>query len=608
MPLLPGSDLSSVLEQYWGYNTFRPHQRDAMSAVLDARDSLVVLPTGGGKSLCFQAPALLRGGMALVVSPLISLMKDQVDTLASNGVPAAYYNSAQGADEKNAVAHGIRDGRYKLLYVAPERLVGDGNERFLSLIAAREVSFIAIDEAHCISQWGHDFRPEYRQLRQMKSRLPKVSVHAFTATATARVRRDIVSELELANPVEIVGSFDRPNLVYRVVPRATLKKQLLDIIERHRGEAGIIYCTSRKDVDALSAWLRENGYRTRPYHAGLDDATRHANQDAFLNEEVDLIVATVAFGMGIDRSDVRFVIHAGAPQSLEHYQQESGRAGRDGLEAECVLVYSAADFLKWRVMLERNGELSDERRALLRDIERYAARVGCRHRHIVGYFGEHYDRDRCGACDYCLGELEPLPDSVTLARKVLSAVARVGQRFGTAHVTNVLRGSDAEGIRARGHDTLSTFGLLKDATTDEVRGYIDQLLAHGLLQQTDDAYPVLQLTATGAALLKDAATMPDLSLARQRRPVKGVSSKATRDDGSWDGVDRSLFERLRAMRIRLARARGVPPYVIFHDTTLRDLARRKPRSIEELHAVYGMGARKIELLGSAVLETINGSV
>ena len=603
----PRDALAGVLEQYWGYNTFRPHQREAMTAVLDSRDSVVVLPTGGGKSLCFQAPALLRDGMALVVSPLISLMKDQVDTLVSNGVSSAYYNSTLGADQKSAVANGIREGRYKLLYVAPERLVGEGSAAFLSLISSRPVSFVAIDEAHCISQWGHDFRPEYRQLRQLKQRLPSASLHAFTATATARVRGDIVSELGLTTPVEIVGSFDRPNLVYRVVPRANVKKQLLDVIERHRSESGIVYCTSRKDVDALSVWLVESGYRARPYHAGLDDATRHDNQDAFLNEEIDIIVATVAFGMGIDRSDVRFVIHAGAPQSLEHYQQESGRAGRDGLEAECVLVYSAADFLKWRVMLERNGEMSDERRALLRDIERYAARVGCRHRHIVGYFGERYDRDRCGACDYCLGELEPLPDSVTLARKVLSAVARVGQRFGTAHVTNVLRGSDAEAIRARGHDTLTTFGLLKDATTDEVRGYIDQLLAHGLLQQTEDAFPVLQLTSVGAALLKDAATMPDLSLARQRRPVKGAPAKSARDDGSWEGVDRSLFERLRAMRIRLARARGVPPYVIFHDTTLRDLARRKPRSVEELHAVYGMGARKIELLGSAVLETINGA-
>jgi ATP-dependent DNA helicase RecQ len=576
-----------------------------MAAVLDGRDSLVVLPTGGGKSLCFQAPALLRDGLALVVSPLISLMKDQVDTLVANGVPAACYNSTMSSTDRAAVASGIRDLRYRLLYVAPERLVGDGGEGFVSLVASRRVSFVAIDEAHCISQWGHDFRPEYRQLRQLRQRMPAASFHALTATATARVRRDIVSELGLQNALELVGSFDRPNLVYRVLPRANLKRQLLEVLERHRGDAGIVYCTSRREVDALAAWLVEQEYRARPYHAGLDDQRRHDNQDAFLNEDVDIIVATVAFGMGIDRSDVRFVVHAGAPQSLEHYQQESGRAGRDGLEAECVLVYSAADFLKWRVMLERNGELSDERRSLLRDMERYAARVGCRHRHIVGYFGQAYDRDRCSACDYCLGELEPAGDAVTLARKVLSAVARVGQRFGAAHVTNVLRGSDAEAVRTRGHDRLSTFGLLKEATTDEVRGYIDQLLAHGLLQQTDEAYPVLQLTQSGATLLKDPASFAELSLSRQRRPAAGTAlPRGVRDEGSWDGVDRPLFERLRRMRLQLARARGVPPYVIFHDTTLRDLARRKPRSQDELHAVYGMGARKIELLGSAVLDTI----
>ncbi len=606
---VPGTSdpLPGVLDQYWGYSTFRPHQRETMDAVVAGRDSLLVLPTGGGKSLCFQAPALVRDGLALVVSPLISLMKDQVDTLIANGVPAAYYNSTLSSDQKAATSAGIREGRYRLLYVAPERLVGDGGEAFVSFLASHGVSFVAIDEAHCISQWGHDFRPEYRQLRQLRQQLPAASLHAFTATATAHVRRDIVSELGLANPLELVGSFDRPNLVYRVLPRATVKHQLLDVIDRHRGEAGIIYCPSRKDVDALAAWLIESGHRARPYHAGLDDRERHANQDAFLNEDIDIVVATVAFGMGIDRSDVRFVIHAGAPQSLEHYQQESGRAGRDGLEAECVLVYSAADFLKWRVMLERNGELSEERRSLLRDMERYAARVGCRHRHIVGYFGQSYDRNRCGACDYCLGELEPITDPITVARKVLSAVARVGQRFGAAHVTNVLRGSDAEGVKARGHDTLSTFGLFRTATAEEVRGYIDQLLAHALLRQTDDDYPVLQLTSTGAALLKDAASLPDLTLSRQRQPAKGKSSRSFRDDASWDGVDRDLFERLRTMRSNMARARGVPPYVIFHDTTLRDLARRKPRSLEELHSVYGMGARKIELLGSAVLDAIRGA-
>jgi len=597
--------LPGILEKYWGYSSFRPLQLEAMEAVMAGRDSLLVLPTGGGKSLCFQAPAIARDGLAIVVSPLISLMKDQVDTLVGNGVSAAYYNSSMPSEARAEVTRGIRDGRYRMLYVAPERLVGDGGDGFLKMLESRPVSFIAVDEAHCISQWGHDFRTEYRQLARLRDRWPSVSMHAYTATATGRVRKDIISQLGLRDAAELVGSFDRPNLVYRVLARATLKAQILDVLERHRGQAGIIYCTSRKEVDSLSQWLNDTGWRSRPYHAGLADEERSRNQDAFLNEEVDLVVATVAFGMGIDRSDVRFVIHSGAPQSLEHYQQESGRAGRDGLEAECVLIASGADFLKWRVMLEKNGEMSDARRTLLRDMERYAASVGCRHKRLVGYFGESFTKDDCGACDYCLGELETLPDSVTIARKVLSCVARVGQRFGAAHVTNVLRGSDSEQVRSRGHHELSVFGLMKESSIDELRGYVDQLLAHGLLQQGGDEYPILQLTAEGLALLKDAASQPDLSLARQKRPEKGRLPKRARvETEGWDGVDRDLFERLRAMRMQVARKRGVPPYVIFHDTTLREIARTKPATIEDLRHVYGVGDRKAADLGELILSII----
>ena len=597
--------LLSVLERYWGYTSFRPLQQEAMDAVLAGRDSLVVLPTGGGKSLCFQAPALVRDGLAIVVSPLIAQMKDQVDTLVGNGVPAACYHSALEPSERARVIAGLREGRFRLLYVAPERLVGEGRDGFSALIGTMPLSFVAIDEAHCISQWGHDFRPEYRQLAQLRDRWPSISVHAFTATATSRVRRDIVTQLGLKNPAELIGSFDRPNLVYRVLPRNVLKKQLQDVLARHRNQAGIIYCQSRREVDALAAWLSGEGLRARPYHAGLDDDTRHRNQDAFLNEDVDVVVATVAFGMGIDRSDVRFVVHAGAPQSLEHYQQEAGRAGRDGLEAECVLIYSAGDFARWRAVLENNGEWTDARRQLMRDMERYASSVGCRHRRLIGYFGERYEKAECGACDYCLGEMEAVADPVTLARKILSGVARVDQRFGAAHVTNVLRGSASESVTARGHQTLSVFGLLKDATVDEVRAYIDQLIAWDLLRQTEDQFPVLKLTASGVTLMRDPGALPDLSLARQRKPEKGRAQKRTGvEAASWEGVDRELFDELRALRLNIARERGVPPYVVFHDTTLRELARVKPVTLDALRHIYGVGARKVEDLGETILDAI----
>ena len=578
-----------------------------MEAVLDGRDSLVVMPTGGGKSLCFQAPALVRPGLALVVSPLISLMKDQVDTLVGNGVPAGLFNSSLTPAEKSAVVESLRKGQYRLLYVSPERLVGEGSENFLSLVAGCGVSFIAVDEAHCISQWGHDFRPEYRQLARLRELLPGTSVHAYTATATARVRRDIATQLGLRDPLEIVGAFDRPNLLYRVLPRGGLKRQLLEILARHPKEGGIIYCTSRREVDALAAWLSGEGIPALPYHAGLGEAERSRHQDAFLSEQVNVIVATVAFGMGIDRSNVRFVVHAGAPRSIEHYQQESGRAGRDGLEAECVLIYSTADFMKWRVMLEGNGELNDASTTLLRQMERYAASVGCRHRHLAEYFGDCYSTDRCGACDFCLDELEPAATPTVLARQILSCVVRVGQRFGAMHVANVLRGHAGDQVVARGHDKLSTFGLLPQASVAEIRGYIQQLTALGLLRMTDDAYSVVALTARGLALLKDETSYPGLALARQRTPRKDSAGPRSRIEAeSWQDVDRALFERLRAVRLETARERGVPPYVIFHDATLREMARLRPTSIDALLAVTGVGARKADDLGEIFLSAIRG--
>ena len=576
-----------------------------MNAVLAGRDSVVVLPTGGGKSLCFQAPAAARDGLAVVVSPLISLMKDQVDGLVANGVPAGFYNSALGAADKTQVIDGLRRGRYRLLYVSPERLVGEGGEGFVALLSECGVQSVAVDEAHCISQWGHDFRPEYRQLRRLRERLPGVSMHAYTATATATVRRDIIDQLGLRDPIELVGSFDRPNLVYRVLPRAGFKKQLLDVIARHRGEAGIVYCTSRREVDELAEWLSHQGTPALPYHAGLSDRERVENQDAFITERVQIVVATVAFGMGIDRSNVRFVVHAGAPRSIEHYQQEAGRAGRDGLEADCTLFYSGADFVRWKTMLESSGELTEQARALLRQMERYATATGCRHRQLAEYFGDRYGDVACEACDVCLGELERAHDPATLARQVLSCVARVGQRFGATHVANVLRGHASEQVVARGHDQLTTYGLLSSASLAEVRGYIEQLTGLGLLASTGDAYPVLFLTPSGVAVLKDASKAAGLTLVRQRAPDRKAGRPAARVEAeAWRDVDRGLFEQLRDVRLQGARARGVPPYVVFHDATLREMARLKPASVRDLLEVRGVGARKAEDLGELFLEAI----
>jgi ATP-dependent DNA helicase RecQ len=577
-----------------------------MHAVLSGRDSVVVLPTGGGKSLCFQAPALVepdgerpRRGPALIVSPLISLMKDQVDGLRVDGVPAAYLNSTLTPDERDDVLTSLRDFRCPLLYVSPERLVGEGGHVLRRQLQQCGVRYIAVDEAHCISQWGHDFRPEYRQLGRLRDDFPGVSMHAFTATASERVRHDIAAELRLHDPVVLVGSFDRPNLTYRALRRANLHGQLQQILARHEGEAGIVYCGSRREVDALAGRLQAEGRRAVAYHAGLPDQVRARNQEAFLDERADIVVATVAFGMGIDRSNVRFVVHAGAPRSPEHYQQESGRAGRDGLPAECVLIYSGGDFARWRQMLESNGEFTDSARALLRDIERYAAGMRCRHRALVEYFGQAYAAKGCGACDWCLKELEPVADSVVVARKILSCVARVKQTWGIAHVTDVLVGRGSEKVISSGHHQLSTFGLLKDEPPGAVRGYIEQLVGDGLLSREGDPYPVIRLTGTGAALLKGEGPC---SLYRELQPPPAKSRRRGAVDATQP--DGGLFDALRDVRLQLARERGVPPYVIFHDTTLRDMASRRPQTIGELHDVYGVGARKAADFGERFLAAI----
>jgi ATP-dependent DNA helicase RecQ len=611
-PPLP-STVDDVLQRYWGFETLRPLQGSAIRAVLDRRDSVVVLPTGGGKSLCFQVPALIGDdpGVALVVSPLIALMKDQVDGLLASGVPAARLDSTMSADARQTAWNGVRDGRFKLLYVSPERLMGDGGASFQALVARRGVRYVAIDEAHCISHWGHDFRPEYRQLGALRGVFPQASMHAFTATATTRVREDIVRQLGLRDALVLVGSFDRPNLIYRVRPRISREQQLETVLAEHRGEAGIVYCISRKDVDQTAASLAASGHKAVAYHAGLSDDERGRNQDAFIDERADVVVATVAFGMGVDRSDVRFVVHAGAPKSLEHYQQEAGRAGRDGLAAECLLLYSSSDFLKWRRILELSGELSDADVAHLREMERYATAFRCRHRALVEHFGQTFEGADCGACDVCLGEIARVDDALILAQKIGSCVARVKQRFGIGHVAAILEGKRTPQVVQNGHDALSTFGLLKDMGSAEIRGYVDQLIVRGFLQRTPGDYPVLELTALGVAMLKGQVAADEVVLCRQPKPVSRSKSRGRGDAAmgrvereSWEGVDRDLFDALRALRLEIARGRGVPPYVVFHDSTLREMARLKPSSLAALLHVPGVGARKAEDFGQQFLDAI----
>ena len=597
--------LRGALHRVWGFSGFRPLQREAMHAILASRDSVVVLPTGGGKSLCFQAPAVVQArGVGVVISPLISLMKDQVDGLRVDGVSAAYLEQhADAAGNATVSWPACAPTVAACCYVSPERIAGDGGPALRRLLQQAGVRFIAVDEAHCISQWGHDFRPEYRQLGRLRDEFPGVSLHAFTATATERVRADIVNELRLNDPAVLVGSFDRPNLIYRVLRRGNLHNQLRAILDRHDGDAGIVYCLSRREVESIAAWLVEEGHRAVPYHAGLPDHVRSDHQEAFLQERADIVVATVAFGMGIDRSNVRFVVHAGAPRSAEHYQQESGRAGRDGLPAECVLLYSGSDFVRWRQMLEGNGEFTPSVRALLTDMQRYAAGTRCRHRTLVEYFGEAYSRPDCGACDWCLKELDVVADSTTVAQKVLSSVARLKQGWGTAHVTDVLMGRATEKVVASGHDSLSTFGLLKEESAAALRGYIEQLVAEGFLAREGDPYPVLRLTGSGASLLRGQCAC---TLYREVRPPSSKRRRGARggEAGVPADIDRDLFDALRDLRLRLARERGVPPYVIFHDTTLRDMVERRPKTIDDLHEVYGVGAKKAADFGDAFLDAI----
>ena len=601
--------MHEALEKWFGFSSLRPLQQEAIDAALLGRDALVVLPTGGGKSLCYQLPPLVLDRLTVVVSPLIALMQDQVDGLRLNGVPAAAAHGNLTPAERQQLRDLVESGELRILFVAPERLF---REDFLRWLGARDVAAIAIDEAHCISQWGHDFRPEYRRLAELRERFPGVPVQAFTATATPRVRDDIRRQLALRDPVEIVGTFDRSELTYRVLPRQSLVDQVAEAIGRHRDAATIVYCISRKDTETLSTRLNARGIRAEPYHAGLPAEVRSRLSADFRAERLHVVCATVAFGMGIDRSDVRLVVHAAMPKSIEHYQQETGRAGRDGLPSECLLLYSGADAARWRLLIERAGAEGDQdpevARAqldLLYHMQRFAGRARCRHRTLSEYFGQDYPEPNCGACDVCLDELEQVPDGLVIAQKILSAIARTGQRFGQSYIVEVLRGSKSEKVRSRGHDRIPTFGLLREQTAMRLGNFIDQLIDDGVLVRTDGDYPVLQLNDGAKEVLRGEREVvlrtPKGDLAQRPRRRRRAGRDAGEPARELTSPEQERFERMRGLRRELAGELGVPPYVVFSDATLVELARQRPTTRAAMLAVKGVGPKKFESFGERFL-------
>ncbi|MCH8216001.1 MAG: DNA helicase RecQ [Planctomycetes bacterium] len=588
--------IRAALAEYWGYRSFRPLQPEAMTSLAGGRDTLVVLPTGGGKSLCFQVPAVTLPGLAVVVCPLISLMKDQVDALTECGVAAARLDSSLTVSERDDVLCKIQNRELKLVYCAPERLVNDG---FAEMLRSADVSFIAVDEAHCVSMWGHDFRPEYRQSGRLKQVFSGVPIGAYTATATDQVRQDIAEQLCLSNPEVLIGSFDRPNLIYKVQRLRDRVKQVCQVLDRHQGESGIIYCIRRKEVDQLSAVLAAKGHRVAAYHAGLPDEERKRSQDRFIGEEVDIIVATVAFGMGIDKSNVRYVVHTGMPKSLEHYQQESGRAGRDGLEAECCLFYGGADYHTWKRFA---AELPEEARKVsidkLNQMFGFCTGGTCRHQEILAYFGQSLDKEDCGACDVCLGQLECVENGHEITQKIVSCVLRLGQQYGAGYTAQVLVGSRDKRILESRHDLLSTYGLLDDFEKRHVHDWIEQLVGQGYLAKTGE-FNVLCVTHKGASALKG------LEQPRLLQVLKKAVKQSRVVQDSWEGVDRQLFETLRKLRSSLAAKKRVPAYVVFGDAALRDMARRRPSGTDRFLEVKGVGQKKCQQYGKVMLETIH---
>jgi ATP-dependent DNA helicase RecQ len=585
----------SILKTTFGYDTFRPLQREIIENVLNRRDSLAIMPTGGGKSLCYQIPALLFDGLTVVVSPLIALMKDQVEQMRAAGVPALFLNSTLSPEAYNENMDYVRRGQVKLLYVAPETLL---TPRILGLLAELKVDCLTIDEAHCISEWGHDFRPEYRQLADVRRRYPQAVCLALTATATPRVRTDITRSLGFRASNEFVASFNRENLFIEVTPKRDGEIQLTRFLERFKDQSGIIYCFSRRQVDELSEYLQRRGYAVRPYHAGLDDETRRRNQEAYIRDDVQMMVATIAFGMGINKPNVRFIVHYDLPKSIEGYYQEIGRAGRDGLPSHCLLLYSYGDVAKLRYFIDQKD--GDERRAAVQQLDaivRYAEdERNCRRKPLLAYFGEKFASDKCDNCDNCNAEAPTLEDITIPAQKFLSCVVRTGERFGAGHVADVLLGSKNERVLRLGHDQVSTYGIGRELTQKQWMHLARQLAQLGYLNQ-DGEYRTLSLTESARAALKTRAKILG--------QLQEVEERAKKKDNKKElEYNHALFALLRAKRKQLADADGVPPYVIFSDRTLVEMAAYYPQSKESLLGMSGVGQVKLDKFGDLFLQVI----
>jgi ATP-dependent DNA helicase RecQ len=588
----------SILQEVFGFDRFRPAQVAVIDDLVAGRDAFVLMPTGGGKSLCYQVPALLRPGVGIVVSPLIALMKDQVDALQANGVRAAAYNSALASEEARELLARLHDGRIDLLYVSPERLINGG---FLERLADVPLSLFAIDEAHCVSQWGHDFRPEYAALGQLRERFPGVPLVALTATADRQTRDDILRVLQLTHARVHSSGFDRPNIRYAVLEKHKPVDQLRSFLATRRDQSGIVYALSRKRVEEIAGRLCADGFRAAAYHAGLPADVRRRVQEDFLRDDTRIVVATVAFGMGIDKPNVRFVVHYDLPKHIEGYYQETGRAGRDGLPSDALLLFGAQDTVTARRLIEGNGNPEQQRIEThkLNAMVALAESVTCRRRVLLNYFGERLEQD-CGNCDVCDDPPERF-DATVEAQKALSCVYRVGQRFGMRHVIEVLRGADTERIRLFGHERLSTYGIGSDRSEPEWQSIIRQLIHRGYLEQDIASYSALRLTDSARPLLRGEER---LELARPR--LKGTTRKRRASPQALLGDDEPLFEQLRAVRKRLADEAGVPPYVVFGDATLVQMAREKPLDERDLLAISGVGQHKLEKYGADFLDAIAG--